>query len=94
MEEKSRIFGNDGKDGKLNKYQQAINKEAFLVAKERPDLVFRRGELLKEARIRLHASGYRYKRGSQSRSKVFGKMKAENELGTEVAYFWKGWQGQ
>ena len=34
----------------MNKYQQAINKEAFLVAKERPDLVYRRGELLKEAR--------------------------------------------
>ena len=84
LEEKSQIFGKDGKDGKLNKYQQAINKEAFLVAKERPDLVYRRGELLKEARLRLHASGYSYKRGSQSRSKIFGKMKAERNASTET----------
>lgn len=74
----SRIYGKGKSDETLTKYQSEINNHAYLVALENPFLLRNRGELMAEARKRLHAAGYKYKRANSSRSKVFGKGSPPN----------------
>ncbi|XP_038051512.1 uncharacterized protein LOC119724498 [Patiria miniata] len=95
LKHKSQIFGKSG--GKLNRYQQHINKEAFLLVKANPALLENRGHLLTAARKALHDCGYDYAHGNKTRSKVLGKQvsgtytktysraKARNERLEEIA---------
>ena len=58
----------------MNKYQQRINKEAFLLVHKNPALLQKRGQPLKEARKALHDKGYEYAHGNKNRSKTLRKQ--------------------
>ena len=60
-------------DDKLLNYHKAINEAAFAAAKEDPSLLCSKNVLQKQARLRLHNSGFVYKKKG-TRSKQLGNV--------------------
>lgn len=73
--EKSRIY-HKGNLGTLTNYQETINKAAYELCLENPNLMNNKGEVLNLSRAKVDEEGYVYKK-KRSRSKVFGAVKEQ-----------------
>ncbi|RUP52013.1 hypothetical protein BC936DRAFT_143526 [Jimgerdemannia flammicorona] len=67
--EQAKFYDKKG-DRSLTPYEQALNEASMKLALEDPVLLLNRGTLLQHAKAHLLETGYRYKRGGQSRSKL------------------------